>query len=103
MSADRDWEISRNDRAWRVEDAGMGALRIALLFGSAAVALALLIVPMLDRGTGFLTAGSAAGIDVMSTGSVAPGSSYTIRRSVLQDTPNSVCIIRSNGTRSGDC
>ena len=81
----------------------MGALRITLLFGSVAVALALLIVPVLDRGPGLLADGSAAGIDVMSTGSIAAGKSYTIRRSVLQDSPNSVCIIRSNGTRSGDC
>ncbi len=103
MSADRDWEVSRNERAWRFEDAGMGALRITLLFGSVAVALALLIVPMLDRGTGLFAERSAAGIDVMSTGSIGAGKSYTIRRSVLQDSPNSVCIIRSNGTRSGDC
>lgn len=103
MSADRDWEFSRNERAWRVEDAGIGALRIALLFGSVAVALALLIVPMLHRGTGLFANGSAAGIDVMSTSSVSAGKTYTIRRSVLQDSPNSICIIRSNGTRSGDC
>jgi len=102
MSADRDWEILRSDRAWRVEDAGMGALRIALLFGSAMVALALLIVPMLDR-TAIFADGSAAGVDVMSTGSINPSRSYTVRRSVLQETPNAVCIIRSNGTRSGDC
>lgn len=103
MSADRDWDSSGNDRAWRIEEAGMGVLRIALLFGSAAVALALLIVPMLDRDAGMFAGRSAAGIDVMSTGSISSGSSYTIRRSVLQDSPNSVCIIRSNGTRSGDC
>jgi hypothetical protein len=103
MSADRDWEFSRNERAWRLEDAGVGALRIALLFGSAAVAMALLIVPLLDRESGFFADGSAAGIDVMSTSSIGAGGSYTIRRSVLQDSPNSVCIIRSNGTRSGDC
>jgi len=103
MSADRDWELLRNDRAWRVEDAGMSVLRVALLFGSVAVALALLIVPMLDRDASFLSARPGAGVDVMSTGSIGGGSSYTIRRSVLQDSPNSVCIIRSNGTRSGDC
>lgn len=103
MGADRDWEISRNDTAWRVEDAGMGALRIAMLFGSAMIAIALLVTPFLDRSSGGVAQNSAAGVDVMSTGSIGAGSSYTIRRSVLQESPNSVCIIRSNGTRSGDC
>jgi hypothetical protein len=31
-----------------------------------------------------------------------PGA-YTIRRSVLQPSPNAVCIIRGNGMRTGDC
>ena len=28
---------------------------------------------------------------------------YTIRRSVLQPSPESVCVIRVDGTRSGQC
>ena len=74
-----------------------GALRIALLFGSAAVALALIAVPLLEgRGSDRL-----AGL--MSTGSIGTGETYTIRRSVLQSSPDAVCVIRSDGTRSGDC
>jgi hypothetical protein len=102
MSTDRDWDLSRNERNWRIEDAGMGALRVALLFGSAMVAIALLLTPLLDQRDSVAVNG-AAGIDVMSTGSIGTKRSYTIRRSVLQDSPASVCIIRSNGARSGDC
>ena len=82
-----------------------GTLRLALLFGSAAVAFALIAAPIAERRTQAAFA-LAGGIDQMATGSVerAPrGSSYTIRRSVLQETPQAVCIIRQNGTRTGSC
>ncbi|MGE0282240.1 MAG: hypothetical protein AB7P20_16730 [Rhizobiaceae bacterium] len=102
MGTDRDWDLSRNERNWRIEEAGMGALRIALLFGSAMVAIALLVTPLLDQRDS-LGVNATAGIDAMNTGSIGTKSSYTIRRSVLQDSPASVCIIRSNGRRSGDC
>jgi len=47
-------------------------------------------------------------VDMMSTGSISPGnqrsgSTYIVRRSVLQADPNAVCVIRQNGTRSGAC
>jgi hypothetical protein len=82
------------------QGSGMGALRIALLFGSAAVALALIAVPLLEgRSPDRL----ASGIDLMSTGSIGRGEIYTIRRSVLQPSPDAVCVIRADGARSGDC
>ncbi|MBN9274683.1 MAG: hypothetical protein J0J15_31450, partial [Mesorhizobium sp.] len=40
MSLERDWDSIRPDR-FRAVEAGMGVLRVTLLFGSAAVALAL--------------------------------------------------------------
>ncbi len=77
-----------------------GALRITLLFAAAAVALALIAAPLLESRSGFLARN--AGVDLMSTGSIS-GTSYTIRRSVLQSSPDAICIIRSDGARSGDC
>ena len=82
-----------------------GSLRFALIFGAAAVALALFVVPFAERQAQTLMAGGPVGLDTMSTGSIGPraGGSYTIRRSVLQTSPQSVCIIRQNGSRTGDC
>ncbi|WP_394887099.1 hypothetical protein ACG873_20390 [Mesorhizobium sp. AaZ16] len=77
-----------------------GALRITLLFGSAAVALALIAVPLLEGRNSDRLAGD---IDLMSTGSIGRGETYTIRRSVLQSSPDAVCVIHSDGARSGDC
>ncbi len=81
---------------------GSGAVRLALLFGSVAIALALIAVPLLERKSGSLTARSR-NIDYVNTGSIARGSTYTVRRSVLQRDPGAVCIIRGDGTLSGDC
>jgi hypothetical protein len=82
---------------------GFGSLRIALLFGAGAIALALLVAPIVDRQTRMQFASNPDNLDRISTGSVPRSDRYTIRRSVLQTSPNSVCIIRSNGSRNGDC
>jgi lipopolysaccharide export LptBFGC system permease protein LptF len=86
-----------------------GSLRFALIFGAAAIALALFVVPFAQRQAQSIVARAPAGLDTMSTGSIGPtgggggSANYTIRRSVLQSTPQSVCIIRHNGARTGDC
>ncbi|CAH2400457.1 hypothetical protein [Mesorhizobium escarrei] len=111
MSLDRDWDSIRPDRSFSAVHAGMGILRITLLFGSAAVALALIATPLLDSRMRSGRDDFAGGLDRMSTGSVGStgtGSTgrretYTLRRSVLQPLPTSICVIRDNGQRSGDC
>lgn len=110
MSIDRDWDAIRPDRFHGASEAGMGLLRITLLFGSAAVALALFATPYLDSRTRLQSTGDdLAGIDMMSTASIGSRGStgrrdtYTLRRSVLQPLPSSVCVISNNGGNSGDC
>ncbi|MEL6919448.1 MAG: hypothetical protein AAFO77_00280 [Pseudomonadota bacterium] len=83
-----------------------GPLRVTLLFGGFAVAMALLAVPLLesDRSTRFVDNFTSPGIDYTATGTPsARGESFVVRRSVLQPTPQSSCVIRSNGIRTGDC
>lgn len=104
MSLDDDWDAIRPQRYSRAVDAGMGLLRITLLFGSAAIALALIAVPLLDNDSRQQTARNGfIGVDNTTTGSISRTSTYTVRRSVLQPTPDSVCVISANGLRSGDC
>jgi len=105
MSIERDWDSIRPNRTFRAADAGMGILRITLLFGSAAVALALIATPFLDSQTRSQSArdGLASGLDMTSTGSIGHRNTYTLRRSVLQPLPSSVCVIRNDGSRYGDC
>jgi hypothetical protein len=101
MTPEDEWDAIRSRRAPLFGAAGMSMLRIVLLFGSAAVALALILAPMADRYSKTEIVG-AQGLDFDATGSVGRPGGYTIRRSVLQ-APGAVCIIDSAGRRSGDC
>ncbi|KQZ80836.1 hypothetical protein ASD64_11080 [Mesorhizobium sp. Root157] len=103
MSLDTDWNPDHPSRGARTVKAGMGMLRVTLLFGSAAIALALFATPYLaDHGRQRSVGTGFGGLDLMSTGSVGTNT-YTVRRSVLQQSPSAVCIIRDNGVRNGDC
>ncbi|RCS22484.1 hypothetical protein DUT91_19005 [Phyllobacterium salinisoli] len=88
-----------------IAGARSGALRIALLFGSAAIALALIVVPILNNRSNKVASQSLFpnGIDTMSTGSIRSSKAYTVRKSVLQSSPQGVCIIHPDGTKKGEC
>jgi hypothetical protein len=104
MHPENEWDQIRNPGTSLLAGAGIGILRIALLFGSVAVALALIVALLADNYTKARIADAISpGLDMTRTGSIGPRGSYTIRKSVLQPSPDSVCVIRANGTRSGDC
>ena len=88
----------------RLEVAGGSALRVVLLFGSVAVAIALVTTTVIDNriNGGRVAQNDVSGLDYTSTGSIGYKGTYTIRKSVLQ-APGTVCILRDNGTRSGNC
>lgn len=82
-----------------------GALNMALLFGTAAIALSLIITPMLaSRNDDVRFTQIQDDFDRLTTASTKPieknGKNYTIRRSVLQETPGSVCIVQGYGVNS---
>lgn len=83
----------------------MGTLNMALLFGTAAIALTLIVTPMLAPGKADRMQASTMDYDNITTGSVPSQDGktkrYTIRRSVLQENPGDVCIIEANGNRDG--
>ena len=83
----------------RLEYAGGSILRVALLFGSVSIAIAMIVTHLL--GNSF--SDNIQSLDFGSTASIGSKERYIIRKSVLQPDPNSVCIIRENGTYSGDC
>jgi hypothetical protein len=100
MQPEDEWNLIRTDR---VPDTSLriSAIRIALLFSSVAIALALFLVPFVeDQGRNVASTDS---LDLMSTGSIPQAARYTIRRSVLQPSDDSVCIIRADGTHTGEC
>jgi hypothetical protein len=97
------WDDEQEAKGFNIAD--NGALRVALLFGSAAVAFALILTPFVDRGAGSVVAarGMAVELDQTATGSISKQGQYTVRRSVLQSSNSAVCVIRENGGRSGEC
>ena len=86
-------------------DTRTGALNLALLFGTAVIALALVLTPVLSAKTDKrIMANVPDEFDMISTGSVPTtegGKRYTVRRSVLQEMPGAVCIVDGNGQGNG--
>lgn len=80
-----------------------GLLRATLLFGSIALALALIITPAAKRGADYVVSTAAPQIDGMATGSIGGANRYTVRRSVLQRSGSRPCVIFSDGGSTGAC
>ncbi len=88
------------------DERGMSAVEMAMMFGVVAIGFALLATPLMEktgkrlaRNDGFL----GQEVDNVVTGSISRSKRYTIRRSVLQPSKSSRCIIFSNGQKFGDC
>ena len=100
------WKTVRGRQKAKYRSGKTGVLNIALLFGTAAIALSLILTPMLaERADQRRLAHVQEDFDMLTTGSIKPveGNTkhYTIRRSVLQETPGSVCIVQGYGTDGG--
>lgn len=105
MANEEPWNDVRVRRRRPYASYRTGALNLALLFGMAAVALTLILTPILaSKQDNRSLALIADDFDTITTGSVpqkAPGKTYSIRRSVLQEMPGSVCIVEGYG--NGGC
>ncbi len=104
MSDESEWAKIRKPQSSGLAEAGSGALRIALLFGGLAIAMGLILTPLLNRDSDDRLFANFS-VDPITTASTPnrTGETYVIRRSVLQSDPSSKCILRSNGTAVGDC
>ena len=100
MASDQDW-TSRPERSSFLGYPALNAIHVALIFGSAAVALALVLAPIAENYAAPQILRSQ--LDYTATGSTGSRAGYTIRRSVLQDSATAVCIIQADGRRSGSC
>lgn len=104
MQADEEWNLIRPERQSTAVRATAGILRITLLFGFVAVAMALIVTPLLEgRTRPQIGQARFDGLDFTATGAISRSSNYTLRRSVLQQSPQALCVIYENGRRSGQC
>lgn len=102
------WKTVEVRRPYSRKARQTGILNIALLFGTAAIALSLIITPMVaGKNREPRLAQVPDNFDMITTGSIKPAASvdgkktYSIRRSILQQTPGSVCIVEGYGYESG--
>ncbi|WP_419906654.1 hypothetical protein [Hoeflea sp.] len=104
MSSDEFWSSVYSGSTDAKRPSRFSVLRLATLFGSAAMAFALIIPPMIDGQDGdWQLLSNGQGIDYTTTATVRRKREYTVHRSVLQDQPDAVCIIDTFGRRTGDC
>ncbi len=105
MVEDDFWRTVRDKDRMMRHGRRMGALNLALLFGTAVIALTLILTPMIaDDKDSSVLASAPLDHDTMTTGSIPDSGEakrYTVRRSVLQPTPGAVCIVDANGSQSG--
>lgn len=104
MSNDDFWSSVYSGVTKRSTDGGFSTMRMALLFGMATIALALIVPPMIGATSGnWRYSAGTEGIDYTTTSTSGRYKEYTVQRSILQRSASSVCIIDRNGNRSGDC
>ena len=104
MRDDDFWKAVQEKDYTPAGDTRTGALNLALLFGTAVIALALVLTPVLSAKTDKrMMANVPDEFDMISTGSIPTDGTkrYTVRRSVLQEMPGAVCIVSGNGQGSG--
>lgn len=107
MGDELEWAKIRQQKPSGFETAKSSALRISLLFGGLVIALGLVVVPLLDQGSqsGLFAGNPNRNIDPITTATIGGQrtETYVIRRSVLQPTPNAKCILKQDGTATGEC
>jgi hypothetical protein len=104
MRDDDFWKAVQEKDYTPAGDTRTGALNLALLFGTAVIALALVLTPVLSAKTDKrLIANVPDEFDMISTGSIPTDGAkrYTVRRSVLQEMPGAVCIVNGTGQGNG--
>ncbi|MEM6464308.1 MAG: hypothetical protein AAF724_20585 [Pseudomonadota bacterium] len=104
MSRDEFWSSVYSGVANKQKGGRLSAVRVALLFGMATMAIALIVPPMIQVSSDdwrFLP--GSFGIDYTTTATSTRNKEYIIHRSVLQSSTSAVCIIERDGRRTGDC
>lgn len=105
MVDDDFWSAVQEKDLARSRSRRTGVLNLSLLFGTAVIALTLILTPMLSsKNDKRIMANTPVDYDNISTGSIPSNGSakrYTVRRSVLQEMPGAVCVIDADGRKSG--
>ncbi len=94
------WKSMITDRS------GLSSIETAIMFGVFAVGFALIAAPFVEKKAKQFAANDTffgEQVDNVVTGSIPRRKQFTIRRSVLQSSKTSQCIIFDDGRKVGDC
>ena len=101
------WKTVEDRQSYSAKSRRIGVLNVALLFGMIAIALSLIITPMVAGKSSQprFAQGPSDNFDMITTGSIKrteQPKTYSIRRSVTQPMPGTSCVV--DGYSSGrDC
>lgn len=93
-------------RQFMADRSGMSSIETAIMFGVFAVGFALVATPMIDKTSKKVAKNDlffGEQVDRTVTGSISSPKRFVIRKSVLQPSKTSQCIIFSDGSKYGDC
>jgi hypothetical protein len=98
------WKTVEGRHSYSNKSRRTGVLNVALLFGTAVIALSLIITPMLAGKSATHVAQFSDNYDMISTGSIKKtdtGKTYSIRRSITQPMPEMPCVVTGYSNESG--
>ncbi|MFK0385464.1 hypothetical protein [Rhizobium sp. RM] len=100
------WKTVEDRHSYSNKSRRTGVLNVALLFGTAAIALSLILTPMLAGKSSTRVAQYPDNIDMISTGSIRKnnvdtGKTYSIRRSITQPMPEMPCVVTGYNNERG--
>ncbi|MFF2321670.1 hypothetical protein ACFVTJ_11520 [Agrobacterium sp. NPDC058088] len=98
------WKTVEGRRSYSNKTRRTGVLNVALLFGTAVIALSLIVTPMLAGKSQTRVAQFPENFDMISTGSIKKtdvGKTYSIRRSITQPMPEMPCVVTGYSNDSG--
>ena len=98
------WKTVEGRQSYSNKSRRTGVLNVALLFGTAVIALSLIVTPMLAGKSSTRVAQFNDNYDMISTGSIKKtdaGKTYSIRRSITQPMPEMPCVVIGYSNESG--
>ncbi len=98
------WKTVEGRHSYSNKTRRTGVLNVALLFGTAVIALSLIVTPMLAGKSSTRVAQFPDNFDMISTGSIKKpdvGSTYSIRRSITQPIPEMPCVVTGYSNETG--
>ncbi len=104
MLADEEWKLIQSQRQFTTVMATSGILHVMPLFGFIAVAMTLIVTPLIKgKARSQIIQAGFEGLDFTAWGARSRTTYYALSRSVLWQSSQALCIIYDNSRRIDQC